>query len=206
MDCFFCSCANDPLRGAIATACLQRWIMESQAHDIHCVTSRDAAFAQKFEPCHMTESIAKFMTMHRYVAEQEAESSIYCVTDDDIQPIGNNFLTKARAILEQHPDFGLIAFSSCFVLEVKAPHGSFEDADVAEVASPGGLYVIRRGILEVDTSDPFWDDTKTGDQMRQKGYKTGYFKRLKCNHYGAYLSTCWPARTGATQIMDVYTQ
>ena len=124
-------------------------------------------------------------------------SKVYCVADDDCCPLGNGFLTKARLAMEAHPDYAILAF---------APYNTvFEadgDPDVHECAAPGGIYCVRKGILEIDTTEPFWDDTKTWDCVRAKGYKTGYLKKVRCNHFGAYLSTSWPERTGITQIQE----
>jgi hypothetical protein len=141
------------------------------------------------------------MLEHRIRAEEWSSTDIYCVADDDCMPLGNHFLERGLIVMEGNPDFGLLAFSERGgeIGPIGAPW--FENDEVFETQSAGGIYLIRKGLIRYPDSHPWFDDVQTGELMKAAGYKVGYMKNVQMNHFGYRLSTCFPERTGVTQIV-----
>jgi hypothetical protein len=139
------------------------------------------------------------MLGHRVEAESRSRTDLYCVADDDCMPLGLRYLERAEEAMRRYPSFALLAFSDRGgeISPLGAPW--FEDDFVYEVASAGGIYLLRRGVVEYPR-DGWIDDVWVGDHLKAKGWKVGYMKGVQMNHLGHRLSTCFPSRTGMTQI------
>lgn len=141
-----------------------------------------------------------FQLYHRTEAERRSTTPVYCVADDDCMPLGNTFLEDAEAMMHRYQDFGLLAFSDRGG-EIGPLGGKwFEDENIFETASAGGIYLMRKGIVKYPESADWYDDVMVGDQFKAKGLKVGYLKNILMNHLGFRLSSCFPERTGITQI------
>lgn len=143
-----------------------------------------------------------FQFEHCVNSEKMCLTPIYCHADDDCIPLGKDFLELALAIMESRPEYGIIAFNDHYMWEKEWKH-LVPDPDVFDHHSVGGIYLIRRGILKPDQTLFRWDDAAMCDQIIKKGYKVGRFRNIFFNHIGFGFSTCFPKRTGRTQVSEV---
>jgi hypothetical protein len=191
IDTFFCTAAKDHLRSDIANACKTRW---EQAYGYR--------FLKIIRPSGFI-SAGAFQLGHRIRQEREAKTTIYCHADDDCMPLGNNFLERAIEIMNVRPEYGIIAFNDHYMWQKEWGRGAYlPDPFVFSAHSVGGIYLIRKSIVEFPDSHNWFDDTQMCKAIVLKGYKVGRFCNIFFNHYGHALSTTFPERTGITQISD----
>lgn len=183
-DVFLCTCADDDIRNGLFRACYARWKL-----------------SYKFQI--VSGFYDDFQLNHRSEAERAATTPVYCVADDDCMPLGNKFLEDGLAMMHRYQDFGILALSERGGETVPLGGSWFEDDNVFETQSAGGIYLIRKGILRCPSSHPWFDDVQVGEQMKAAGFKVGYLKKVQFNHLGFRLSTCFPERTGITQVAEI---
>jgi hypothetical protein len=184
IDVFVCSAASDCIRVALSIACLKRWSMVCRPFTIQA------------------KNVQSFMREHRAIAEERATTPVYCVADDDCMPLGDGFLERSEEVMGRHSEYGLLAFMDALVeFREHAHHPRYNDSpEVFETHSAGGIYLVRKGLIDAPSDVDWWDDVQACGQIRAKGYKVGYFKTVHMSHLGYGLSTCFPERTGVTQF------
>ena len=199
IDVIFCTAAKDPLRKKIAAACLHRWGM--------WLTDRYQSGDRESRLLTITSETTpeNFMLTHRSDAEQLARTPIYCHADDDCMPLGNSFMEHALAVMTARPQYGLLAFMDTLIEAdyYGHDHDELEDPEITPCGSPGGIYLVRKGIVDFPESHPWFDDVQMSGQVEAHGFKVGRFSRVHFNHLGYRLSTTFPERTGLTQIADL---
>lgn len=205
-DVFFCGLHDRPyLRRYMGYLCRERWEAEEGVR-----LRPRVGYGQEFQH------------ERRKIAEIDSRSDIYVVADDDCFPQAEPFLAEGVRILEEHPEFAILSmmpsnakinpwrppgreyeipsrsivesisdgpFTVDGVYELRAV---YEDDDVMEHVSVGGIRFCRRGCLE--EWPPFTGpgyDREQADALRAAGYRVGYFKHLKMNHLGEGYSTVW---------------
>ena len=164
------------------------------------------------DDCHVTvlkpsdDQRTNFQVVRRLDADRSAQSDVYVCSDDDCFPEHEPFVKKAREIMEEYPQFGIISLwpnNSTLNRWTPEPEEAarvcvdgnvFEDDKVMEHVSVGGIRFCRQGILKE------WPELvgKTYDSqhcqaLRDAGYRSGYFKDIKFNHLGRGYSTVWEA-------------
>lgn len=198
---------KDALRTLFYKTCMERWGGEGPFHSMILSERGQGGVSQLYR---------------RTVAENNAETDIYVLADDDCLPQAEPFLDEGVRILEEHSDFAILSMmpTNCKinpwkpdVLLVKGvpmtnigPGGfvqvedysdvrpliPYEDADVMEHVSVGGIRFCRKGCLE--EWPPFVGpgyDREQCDALRAAGFRVGYFKNLTMLHLGEGYSQTW---------------
>ena len=117
------------------------------------------------------------------LAEEKAESEIYCVMDDDQLPIDRDFFELGVSTLSNHPEYGML---SGFPLEY-AIHGQpYADRteEVIEAHSIGCPYFVRKGTLSFPDGPLRQYDGILSKVVTDKGLKTGFARKCLYNHLG----------------------
>lgn len=191
-DVFFCS-INQPnsTRFYIEKACLVRWEQESHAN----------VFSMNPWMPEIDCFVYEFQRERRILADRMAISNIYIVTDDDCMPLGTDFIARGLAVMEAHPEFGILAAMNYINAKDTEPYtGKFIDDDVWECHAVGGIRFCRKGIIKdwPASVSPGSYDCQHHEGLVAAGYKAGYMRRVQMNHLGYGLSTHWPP--GKTEI------
>lgn len=132
----------------------------------------------------------EFQRTRRMIAEEKAKGDIYILTDDDIEPDWEgkpDWLHRGKMLLEFHPEFAsLHAWIDGIQRWTPTDYKPFEDGDVMQHHSAGGIRFIRKGCMRdwPEQTSRGYDNTQ-GDYLRQNGYRVGYLKHLKAIHHGA---------------------
>ncbi len=122
-------------------------------------------------------------------AENNAESEIYSVIDDDQLPIADDFFEVGAATLANHPEYGMLAG---FPLEY-AVHGqpyaekfAFRKPlyEVVEAHSIGCPYFVRKGTLSFPDGPLRQYDGILSKVVTDQGLKTGFAMNCLYNHLG----------------------
>jgi hypothetical protein len=148
------------------------WERLKQFPDIHLVVLQ-------------AEHIAKpFHIVSKRQAEEEAQSEIYCVMDDDQLPLIDNFFYIGKTVLETRSDYGMIAG---FPLEYER-HGqpyAARTETVVEAHSIGCPYFVRKGTLTHFPDSPIhMYDGDLSKVVTDQGLKTGFARYAIYNHLG----------------------
>jgi len=166
----------------------------------------------------------RFWVTSKQYAEDNAESPIYVVIDDDHLPIGKDWLAAGVAALERHPEYAMLA-SWSINGEVPGPRATFEvisGAKTPEAAGPGYFtrdpdrpplhadeevfeasssigtpYFVRKGTLGQLPDGPLESyDQVLSEHARVKG-KLGFLRNVRHNHLGCGYSQVAPGHWGA---------
>lgn len=192
MEVFFCSASvKSSLRHSMERVCLDRWYME------HGISIR-------FPRMELTCSDKDFQRERRIFADQEARDPYYIVADDDCLPEHEPFLERCVDIMRHHPQFAVLSFypnnshlngwdpppeEKHFLVDGLV----YEDLDVLEHVSVGGIRVCQKGCL---TKWPPMEgktyDMEQAIALRANGYRVGYFKEIFMCHLGRGYSSVWP--------------
>lgn len=188
---FFCTVPVTEMREAFAQACLDRWMKEPDCH----ITVLEAGKGQE----------AEFQKLRRTEADRASQSPIFVCTDDDCLPDkAEPFVTEARRLMEEYPQFGILSLwptNSNLNPWTPEPEEAarvcvdgivYEDAMVMEHVSAGGVRFMRKEILQE------WPeligrtyDSQHCQALREAGFRSGYFKNYFMNHLGRNYSTVW---------------
>ena len=181
IDVFFCSMQGAlPIRQQMLNLCLKRWESEP------------------ISMIHICGSLGYegFQLKRRQDSEKYSHGDIYSCADDDCFPQSEPFVEKAVEIMEKHQQFGILSLwpSNCIINHWSPGDGYevFEDDEVMEHVSVGGIRFCRKGIVKEwppQTGKGY--DREHCEAIRAAGYKVGYFKNLKMNHLGEGYSTVW---------------
>jgi hypothetical protein len=118
-------------------------------------------------------------------------SDPFVVTDPDlvVPDLQPSWLARLRAILDRHPDFGLVGVE---LDPSNSPLGPEEAAALREERGPTGdaelregnvgthLQLIRRDALRV----PYRSDRQVCDAVREAGYRVGWAPEIEALHLG----------------------
>jgi hypothetical protein len=130
----------------------------------------------------------KYHIEAKQIAEELAHTPIYVVSDNDVLPIGKDFLSRGVAILEAHPDYGILSATS--ISDGHYPARVLDSAaEVEQMHSVGGIVFVRKGILtEFNDCRPDEVDDVICSEMNRKGYRTGVMPSVRFNHLGCGYS------------------
>jgi hypothetical protein len=127
------------------------------------------------EPYHITS---------KKLAEETAKSPIYCVIDDDQLPIRDDFFSYGAAVLETHPDYGMLAGFPLEYERVGEPYADNRNI-VVEAHSIGCPYWVRKGTLKHFPDSPLHKyDGDLSKVVTDQGLKTGLIRHAVYNHLG----------------------
>lgn len=197
VDVFIATIAREPIRNCILGAVVSRWKCESEIN-LRIFDSQPGRFPH--EKGFFIEW-EKMQRSRRIFADQMAESEIYVLTDDDCMPLGVDFIARGLAVMQAHPEFGILAAMNVLNKNDAEPYtGKFIDDDVWECHAVGGIRFCRKGIIKEwpESVDPGSYDMQHHEALVKAGYKAGYMRRVQFNHLGIGLSSHWPP--GNTEI------
>lgn len=202
IDLFISTCAEEPIRAAMARATIARWMYEPD------VQLKILKFGN---PAEAVRGYENFVVHHgrlknpgpfdssererRCYAEEFAKSDIYILADDDILPLQKGFVMNALAIMRANPEFGKLCLYT--IPDHPIPEtgaGVKSNAYLFQVHGAGGVRFIRKGVVErwapMDGKEGY--DAPHCREFHRKGFRVGYFRNLKGLHLG------WGYTTGAT--------
>ncbi len=163
------------LRIKMGEVCAVRWCMEEC--NFHAMTSSDK----------------NFHILGKSLAERQAQSPIYVVTDNDCLILGEKFVERGVEIMQRHPEYALLAATS--ISDGDLPSGSIREG--LEEAIPrhavGGVAFVRKGVLtDFAPCRPSQVDETVCHEIKNKGYKAGSMPGMRFNHIGAGYSLSSP--------------
>ncbi len=183
-DVFICSIPKEKdIRYYLLQACFIRWDSDNECR-LHYLTPGSEWLTND-----------NFQKERRVVAQKLASSDIYILTDDDCMPIGPDFIARGLAVMQSHPEFGILAAMNVMNKNDTMPYtGKFIDEDVWECHAVGGVRFCRKGIIKEwpELVDPGSYDCQHQEALEKAGYKAGYLRKVLMNHLGYGLSTHWP--------------
>lgn len=207
IDVFLCSCAADPIRKGLFDAVRSRWLQEGGI-TLHAVVQREPGLFESAVlaggDCETTAlffSRKEFQGERRKLAEECATGEIYILAEDDCMPLGSSFVKRGLEVMMRHPEYAVL---SPLLLPFPPPINENE-GEVSNGITAGGINFTRRGLIDIAqiNSRLPWDECAQAEHLREKGWKSGWMRDVKCNHIGATLSTLWPQPyTGVTSIND----
>lgn len=185
---FLCLWYGSLIREVMFDVCVTRWDDVAEADPLHVINPASIG-------CHPTE----FQRERRRWPDAHADGRYYVVADDDCLPQAQPFFDEAIDILDRHPDFAILALrprnSGVSPLALRGHPGfSWEDDEVFEFPSVGGIRFCRPGVLGPDDWPPLTRpnyDREHSEAIRAKGFKVGYYKHLTCLHIGEGYSERW---------------
>lgn len=127
--------------------------------------------------------MANYHIESKRIAENAAQSPIYCVIDDDQLPLPDDFFEQGRLAIENHPEYGMLAG---FPLEYGL-HGqpyAHRTEDVIEAHSIGCPYFVRKGTLSFPEGSLRQYDGILSKVVTDQGLKTGFARKCLYNHLG----------------------
>lgn len=184
IDVFFCSLADsDDLRANMAQLCEARWAL----------VDRIAFYPidDDFLKC----SPRGFQRLRRMYADQNAESEIYIVTDDDCLLPADFNLDECVRIFKESGFATLSLLPSNAQINKWTPekYQAEDTPDVFEHFSAGQVRFCKKGHMQewppMDGGPGY--DAIHGAQIRKQGGRVGYFKNHKALHLGENYSQVW---------------
>lgn len=182
LEVFFCTCPQTAEREQAAVQALD-WL-DHHSSAITIVT-----------PDRVGCSLKNFNRQRRVWAEEKAKGKFYVLTDDDLIPDRADALAAGCEALLSHPDFAILsAWPSNANIGRWTPFGYdvYEDLDVTEHVSVGGLRFVRRGAM------PYWPTTQCvgydrvqADALRNMKWRVGYCQHVRALHLGEGKSELW---------------
>jgi hypothetical protein len=123
LDCFLrTSIRYPPLRKEMFQLTVARWALE---------------------PVRITTCYDVGIRSGRVHAERLAVSDIYIYTDDDVMPVGKNWVERGLKIMEAHPEYAVCSTLSL----IEGENLAKGDGDIYPMHMVGAPMWIRRGIL-----------------------------------------------------------
>lgn len=117
------------------------------------------------------------------MAEEKADTFIYCVIDDDQLPVPDDFFEVGALTLANHPEYGMLAG---FPLEYGLygqPYAERKE-EVIEAHSIGCPYFVRKGTLTFPEGPLRQYDAILSKVVTDQGLKTGFARKCLYNHLG----------------------
>ena len=207
-DIFVRTRTNNPIRLALAEACLRRLGLFEEAK-LHLICARGFPLPDlRDEPlrflCH--EALPdSYHVGSRKIAQLRAISEVYVVIDDDCMPIGRDWLAYGLVVMARFPEFAALASWSINgeIIEKKCalppPHPiTYSVDEIFEVESLGTPTFIRRFRptgemlpLTIPEGDLGQYDATLSGAYRQHG-RIGMLRHVRHNHLGYGLSEVVP--------------
>lgn len=200
IDVFVCTCCNvgnfDQLRWHLAMACENRWGMEEASGTVK---------VKVIDPLMIGCDNKQFQGSRRVWADVHSDTDVYIMTDDDVMPLGLEFIKRGLKMMEDNPEYTILTARLLpetldNINELSNSQGIIDHPHITS----GGLNFVRKGpVAEVLRPHmlQFFDDSKATYWLREKGYKIGVMRDVYANHIGTGVSTIWPVDyTGKTQI------
>jgi hypothetical protein len=192
-DVFIRVFSSSELRLGFAIATVARWKMQKDVRVWPIVCDEGLRYDFKTD-CGCTswnDPMLPFAANSLKMAEHYAESDPYIICNDDNLPYGQDFVSKGLAIMDRHPDYGVI---SGVVVNGEGSEFELNGPEVKEIHAVGGLVFLRKGLVTEfpPLEDCFWDGERH-KQVINKGFKSGYAKDLPYLHMGAHFSVANPA-------------
>lgn len=184
IDVFFCSCAkpDDKIRMGMRTACWARWELEPDIRLILVTPELIGASGKEFQ------------SEHRRYAAENAQSDAYVVAEDDVMPLGKDFVSRGLYVMTQYPDYGVLVARTIW----EQPTQGVLDVN------GDGIDFVRAGVIQriLGPRGEWFDGNVQAARLREIGIKTGRMGAVAANHLGFRLGTCWPDdyQSGMTQI------
>ena len=205
MNVFLCTCSGD--RREMAQRCLDRWAALGFNPVILVTPNIKSLWTRGHNvtlPAWWTKATVivaevnkkEFQLARRVIADHLAETDPFVLADDDCLPeyFGGG---DACDIALRHGRFAILsALPRNATIHPWTPtstiHEVYEDAEVLEHVSVGGIRVCRKGALkDWPPMDGPGYDAAQAEALRAIGRSVGYFKNLTCEHLGE-SSTVWP--------------
>jgi hypothetical protein len=130
----------------------------------------------------------------RMTAERLAQGPWYVLSDDDILPLGADWIERAMNIIPHWPDFSILGANQVnHSARVKNP-----GFDVEPMSSVGSPQLIRKGTIDWSKlHGPGIDEDKIiGEYCAAHNIKIGCMVEMDVNHAGQGFSTMNPAYWG----------
>lgn len=191
LDVYWCSCPQTKEREEIAIRTLEWWNKRDVI--LHITTPRAIS-------C----SLLDFNLHRRIYAETYSESDPYIVTDDDCIPDIYDF-APAVDVLLHHPEFSILSWwPENANIEKWTEIKSYEDSQVLEHVSVGGIRMCRKGHIVhwPEADSPGYDRTQA-DEIRRRGRKVGFFKEFSMLHLGEGKSEIWKQSSRKRQSVSL---
>ena len=187
IDAFLCTCSNDQLRYGLAVATLARLKMSNA---INLTVIRTSKALLDDNNCYTIDCPdLEFRVKRRQIAESLSTTPIYLIADDDILPFDKDFIEKGLEVMKRNPEYMAVMYRP-IGLNLYTYGGNDEIEEYDEV---GGLWLVRKGVVttwpDIYTYEMGWNANWETKIIHSKGYKTGIFKKLGCNHLGLGFST-----------------
>lgn len=144
-DIFIRTRTNNPIRLAIAEACIGRLAL-FESVDVHLIAASGFRLPYPLEEPEARPRIIEidpdgYHIESRSIAQRWATSDVYVVIDDDCMPIGKTWLRDGLAAMAAHPNFSALASWSI--------NGEIDPAKCCNGDSGLGLSTAHPGIFEV---------------------------------------------------------
>lgn len=136
-----------------------------------------------------------FRRERRIQAEAKAQGKVYIVADDDCLPDPRSVISDDSLWRLSH--FAVLSFWPVNAkLNPWTPKGyaPYEDREVMEHVSVGGIRVCRKGAMKYwpPCPDDKGYDGIEAEVLRADNWKVGYLKTAQMLHLGEGFSTVWP--------------
>lgn len=214
IDVFISTCATDPIRRRLFQATIERWKCDPLANMKFILTKETVVlnplmFSKLKSQTEFILDKSVMQRERRILADREAKSDIYIVTDDDCIPLGLDFIERGVRVMEAHPQHGVLAAlnirSDTLFKNGIAPYcGEFIDDDVWDCHAVGGIRFCRKGAIKewpASVSEGSYD-MQHHEGLVNAGFRAGYMRNVLFNHLGEGLSTHWPGIPEIDQLME----
>ncbi len=194
IDLFFCSISDcGDLRSAMAETCLARWQM------VDGITMN--VIDEQMLGC----SATGFQRMRRIFADEQAESDVYVVADDDYLLPASFDLKECLKVFNASV-FAMLSLipSNCLIIPWTPSDGYITEvtSDVMEHHSVGGVRFCRKNHLskwpDMEPDYPGFDRAHCA-AIRAEGKRCGFFRSFSALHLGENFSTVWTANMAVSK-------
>jgi hypothetical protein len=176
IDVFIRAYSTDGIRGDFLTVTEQAW---------------------DFQELASVRVIRRFMCagdeFHWYArkhAEAHASSDLYILSDDDILPLGKDWIGRAVAVAERNPDYTILAGNNV----VYSARTKNQGAEVQRGNAVGSPQLIRRGMIDWSklSGEGKNEDSIIAQYLKENNLLEGVMVDLDFNHAGHGFSTMNP--------------
>lgn len=177
IDVFIRNVKGDILRQNLYKACVEAWGLDPIAQintvDLYGPTTLDS-----------------FHWNFRVFSEMNSNTDPYVISDDDILPLGADWISKAIAVAERHPDYAILVANQVNHSARIKPQG-YEVQPREMCGSPA---LVRKGMIDWSKlSGPGRDeDAIIGAYCKEHELKIGTMVEIDVNHIGMGFSTMNP--------------
>ncbi len=181
IEVFFCAVPADEIRKIHRQCCYNRWQAEPGVH-VRWLWPK----LLKVEP-------KEFQRLRRVEADRLAQNEIYILADDDC--LLTSHILDALQLAQQYQSFAMLSlWPANAEIHPWRPEGRevFEDAEVQEHVSVGGIRICRKGaVRKWPEQDGPGYDREHCEAIRESGMRAGYLKNCPMLHLGEGTSTVW---------------